>query len=435
MRVLLVIHGYPRRYNAGSEIYTQTLAHALSDAGCEVSIFAREEDSFLPDYHLRTESDPLRADIPVHLVNHARSNARFQNDEIDAVFSRVIDSVQPQIVHFGHLNHLSMGLPAVAKKIGIPTVFTLHDFWMMCPRGQFLHWGLNSDEPWMLCDGQEDGKCATHCFNRFVEGIDVEGEVSHWESWVNKRMRASREACDAIDLFLAPSRRLKDRHVREFGLATEKIEYLDYGFDHERLGNRNRVEGEPFVFGYIGRHHPSKGIHDLIDAFCGLDGDSLLRIWGRAQGQLTDSLKRRVAEISEMPGRIEWLPEYNNEEIVSNVFNRCDCIVVPSIWDENSPLVIHEAQQCSVPVITANHGGMGEYVVDGKNGLTFKHRDTLGLRDAMQSALEDPASMASLGSKGYLYSEDGQIVSKEVHAAKIIRCYETLIHPTMEVIE
>ncbi|SVB33146.1 uncharacterized protein METZ01_LOCUS186000, partial [marine metagenome] len=59
-----VIHGYPRRYNAGSEIYTQTLAHALSDAGCEVSIFAREEDSFLPDYHLRTESDPLRADIP-----------------------------------------------------------------------------------------------------------------------------------------------------------------------------------------------------------------------------------------------------------------------------------------------------------------------------------------------------------------------------------
>ena len=28
MRVLLVIHGYPRRYNAGSEVYTQTLAHA-----------------------------------------------------------------------------------------------------------------------------------------------------------------------------------------------------------------------------------------------------------------------------------------------------------------------------------------------------------------------------------------------------------------------
>ena len=86
MKVLLVIHGYPRRYNAGSEVYTQTLAHALNDAGCEVEVFAREEDPFLPDYHLRTEHDPVESEIPVHLVNHARSNARFQNDIIDDVF-------------------------------------------------------------------------------------------------------------------------------------------------------------------------------------------------------------------------------------------------------------------------------------------------------------------------------------------------------------
>jgi len=435
MRVLLVIHGYPRRYNAGSEIYTQTLAHALADAGCEVSIFAREEDPFLPDYHLRIETDPLRADIPVHLVNHARSNSRFQNDEIDAVFSHVVDTVQPQIVHFGHLNHLSMGLPSVANKREIPTVFTLHDFWMMCPRGQFLQWGLTSDEPWALCDGQKDEKCASHCFNRFVEGLDVRSEVRHWESWVNKRMQASREACDAIDLFLAPSRRLMDRHVREFGLSPEKIEYLDYGFDLERLDNRNRITEGPFVFGYIGRHHPSKGIHDLIDAFCELEGDSLLRIWGRPQGQITDSLKRRVEKYPGASKRIEWLPEYNNEEIVSNVFNQCDCIVVPSIWDENSPLVIHEAQQCSIPVITANKGGMGEYVVDGENGLTFKHRDVESLRGTMQQALVEPRTLASLGQRGYLHSKDGRIPSKEEHSATILNYYQTLINPMIEVIE
>ena len=124
-----------------------------------------------------------------------------------------------------------------------------------------------------------------------------------------------------------------------------------------------------FVFGYIGRHHPSKGIHDLIDAFCGLEGEPILRIWGRPQGQLTQSLKRRAASSRVETDRIEWLPEYNNENIVKEVFNRCDCIVVPSIWDENSPLVIHEAQQCRVPVITAEHGGMGEYVQNGRQRL------------------------------------------------------------------
>ena len=31
VRILQVIHGYPMRYNAGSEVYTQGLAQALAD--------------------------------------------------------------------------------------------------------------------------------------------------------------------------------------------------------------------------------------------------------------------------------------------------------------------------------------------------------------------------------------------------------------------
>jgi glycosyltransferase involved in cell wall biosynthesis len=433
MKVLLVIHGYPRRYNAGSEIYTQTLAHALYGAGCEVEVFAREEDPFLPDYHLRTEHDPLLEYIPVHLVNHARSNARFQNDSIDNVFREVVDSIRPDVVHFGHLNHLSMGLPKVAKEKGIPTVFTLHDFWLMCPRGQFLQWGLTAEEPWVLCDGQDDTKCASKCFNRFIEGLDIGSELSLWEDWVGTRMNASRTACDNIDLFLAPSRRLMARHVEEFGLDSLKVEYLDYGFDHSRLANRSRSQEEHFVFGYIGRHHPSKGIHDLIDAFCELEGNSILRIWGRPQGQLTQSLKRRADEHLFGADRIDWLPEYYNENIIEEVFNQCDCIVVPSIWDENSPLVIHEAQQCGVPVITADHGGMGEYVEDGENGLTFSHRDSTSLRSAMQKALTDSEALERIGKRGYLYSDDGQIPSNKEHAAAVIQCYEKLLKELMEV--
>ena len=433
MKVLLVIHGYPRRYNAGSEVYTQTLAYALNDAGCDVEVFAREEDPFLPDYHLRTECDSAMYEIPVHLVNHARSNARFQNDLIDDVFRSVLAEVKPDVVHFGHLNHLSMGLPEVAKTMGASTVFTLHDFWLMCPRGQFLQWGLTANEPWALCDGQEDAKCAARCFNRFVEGFDEEQELRHWEQWVATRMQASRMACHAIDRFLAPSRQLMKRHIEEFGLDASSVEYLDYGFDLTRLAGRLRTEDSSFVFGYIGRHHPSKGIHDLIDAFCRLDGKPTLRIWGRPQGQLTQSLKRRAASYSNGADRIEWLPEYNNENIVQEVFNRCDAIVVPSIWDENSPLVIHEAQQCGVAVITADHGGMGEYVQDSVNGLTFTHRDVESLQLSMQRALDNPDHVIQLGHRGYLYSEDGMIPSKELHATEVLRCYEELLSTKVEV--
>lgn len=432
MKVLLVIHGYPRRYNAGSEVYTQTLAHALIDAGCEVEVFTREEDPFLPDYHMTRERDSLRTEIPVHLVNHARSNARFQNDAIDEVFANVIASVKPDIVHFGHLNHLSFGLPRVAKQAGLPTVFTLHDFFFMCPRGQFLQWGLSQTTPWALCDGQEDSKCASKCFNRFIEGLDVEVELENWERWVSHRMRTSRDACDMIDLFLAPSKRLMARHVEEFGISQDKIKYLDYGFDHSRLYGRQREREGRFVFGYIGRHHPSKGIHDLIDAFSMVEKGPILRVWGRSEGQVTQSLLRRANE-SDNHHQIEWLPEYANENIVEEVFNHCDCVVVPSVWDENSPLVIHEAQQCGVPVITADHGGMGEYVLDGVNGLTFTHRDSTSLGEAMRKAINDPEELLHVGQRGYLYSQDGKIPSKEDHVTSLIKHYRALIDAEKEV--
>jgi glycosyltransferase involved in cell wall biosynthesis len=69
---------------------------------------------------------------------------------------------------------------------------------------------------------------------------------------------------------------------------------------------------------------------------------------------------------------------------VPEVLNRVDAIVVPSIWEENSPLVIHEAQQARVPVITADVGGMAEYVRHEHNGLLFRHRNAGSLATQMQ---------------------------------------------------
>ena len=31
MRIVQVVHGYPPRYNAGSEVYTQTLSRSLAN--------------------------------------------------------------------------------------------------------------------------------------------------------------------------------------------------------------------------------------------------------------------------------------------------------------------------------------------------------------------------------------------------------------------
>ena len=194
MKVLQVIHGYPPTYNAGSEVYTQTLCHALA-ARHEVHVFTREEDPFAPEYRVRRTADPLDPRVALHVVNLARARDRYRHEAIDARFAALLDEVAPDVVHVGHLNHLSTSLVAAAAARSIPVLYTLHDYWLMCPRGQFIQ--LHPKDPadvWAACDGQEDHKCAIHCYSDFFSGAAEkrDEDVEHWASWVGDRMATRR---------------------------------------------------------------------------------------------------------------------------------------------------------------------------------------------------------------------------------------------------
>lgn len=431
MRILKVIHGYPMRYNAGSEVYSQTLCHGLAERH-EVHVFTREEDAFGPDYRLRVEADADHAGITLHVVNNPRLKDRYRAAGVDQRFAEVLDRVRPDIVHVGHLNHLSTSLLREAALRGLPVVYTLHDYWLMCPRGQFMQ--MFPEDPnnlWAACNGQEDRKCAERCYARYFSGSPDEyaTDVSYWTDWVARRMAHVREMTELVDLFIAPARYLHDRYRDAFGLPQRKLTYLDYGFSLDRLEGRARAAGtEPFTFGYIGTHIPAKGIHDLIRAFGQLQGAAQLRIWGRPRGQDTEALKAMAASLpAELARRVEWVAEYKNQEIVRDVFNRCDAIVVPSVWVENSPLVIHEAQQARVPVITADAGGMAEYVHHEVNGLLFAHRSAESLSAQMQRFVDDPSLAERLGSRGYLFSPTGDIPGIGEHVREIEHLYARVL--------
>jgi len=429
VKILKVIHGYPPRYNAGSEVYSQMLCHGLAGSH-EINVFTREENPFEPDYVMRSELDPMDSRIALRIINlpRARNLGRYRHKNIDSAFAELLSNIQPDIVHIGHLNHLSTSLLEVIASKNIPIVYTLHDYWVMCPRGQFLQ--RNSEIPWQLCDGQEDAKCAQQCFKGFFSGASAEEkeDISYWTNWVNRRMNHMRAAASLVDVFIAPSQYLLERYRDEFGLAADKLIYLDYGFDLDRLKNRKRVNGtEPFVFGYIGTHIPAKGIQDLILAFGQMKSDCKLRIWGRSREE-TPALKNIVLSLPPKTQElIEWYPEYNNHNIVADVFNHVDAIVVPSIWVENSPLVIHEALQVRLPVITANVGGMSEYIHHEVNGLLFRHRNVKDLAVQMEKLAQDPNLATRLGARGYIQSPDGNIPDIRQHVRDVEQIYHEVI--------
>lgn len=427
MKILKVIHGYPPLYNAGSEVYSQTLCLGMVDRGHEVHVFTREENPFAKDYEVRNAFDCLDQRIKLHIANipGEKHRYRYSHKELDRIFSQLLKELTPDVVHIGHLNHLSTTLVHKIKDVGIPIVYTLHDYWLMCPRGQFIQ--RNSSNPlWALCDGQKNQKCAEKCYSGYFSGCSQQKETdtAYWTDWVGRRMDLMRDVAGQIDHFIAPAKYLYDRFVSQFALSENKLTFLDYGFDHERLKHRKREPEEDFTFGYIGTHIPAKGIQLLVRAFAHLDRGRL-RIWGKPRDQNTGALKAIISDLPpSVAKRIEWIAEYRNEEIVSEVFNRVDAIVTPSIWVENSPLVIHEALQARVPVITADAGGMAEHVKHEINGLQFKHRCEKSLAEQMHRFVNDPTEAKRLGQRGYLYAEDGNIPSIDSHAEAVEEIYQ-----------
>lgn len=424
MKILKVIHGYPPYYNAGSEIYSQMLAHGLSK-NHEVQVFARHENNFLPDFHYSTVLDELDPRVLLHLINIPLTKYRYKfiNQEVDDRFRQIIEEFKPDIVHFGHLNHLSLSLPSITSKLNIPSIFTLHDFWLMCPRGRFVQ--RNSKQILESCSGQENKKCANQCYSGYFTGDSdlLVDDLSYWENWIANRMKHTKEVINYIDHFIAPSNFLLEKFIHDFSMPKEKISYLDYGFDLARLKNRKRDLETKFVFGYIGTHTSEKGIDLLLKAFANTNFDAKLRIWGKARSE-TQELEAISNQLPDkVNDNIEWMGVYKNEDIVTSVFNKIDAIVVPSIWGENSPLVIHEAQQIRIPVITSNYGGMAEYVKDGVNGLLFEHRDLKSLSAKMKLLAQDNVLYNKLSKKGYLYSDDGQIPLIESHVEEIEKIY------------
>jgi MoaA/NifB/PqqE/SkfB family radical SAM enzyme len=163
----------------------------------------------------------------------------------------------------------------------------------------------------------------------------------------------------------------------------------------------------------------------LIEAFGAVQGETRLRIWGRPRGQDTDALRELGRRLpGDANDRIEWLLEYRNQDMVQDVFDRVDAIVVPSVWVENSPLVIHEALAAGVPVITADVGGMAEYVHHEVNGLLFAHRDPAALATQMQRFVNEPDLARRLGSRGYVQDPEGRVPDIDAHVRAVEDLYE-----------
>lgn len=265
---------------AGSEVYTYNLARELAKSN-EVYVFHRIEDKKIPLYKYFDDFDQ---GVNIRRVNNYESEIaafcdKYLNPKIDDLFREYLKLVKPDVVHIGHLSHLSTQIPVIAKReFGLPVLFTIHDFWMFCHRGQMIN-----PADFNICDLPDTNQC-TGCTRFHYKNPAFSSRL------IKERNGHIKNVVDCIDAFFAPSHTLEKFYI-DLGVDSKKIFYSKYGFNISALKPHKKNLHNEITFGFTGRIIYTKGVHVLCEAFSKVKGNAELLIYGDYDSDYGRNLK------------------------------------------------------------------------------------------------------------------------------------------------
>jgi glycosyltransferase involved in cell wall biosynthesis len=213
------------------------------------------------------------------------------------------------------------------------------------------------------------------------------------------RTEAVDRTLEQVQVILAPSTDLARRFERFAEMPEGRVTALHHTVDISRLNYRLREDVSlPLTIGYVGKISRVKGLLLLLEAVARLtEGSVRVIAYGSPSWTSLDEVvyfKQSEKLARELP--VELRPEGFSPERVGEVFDDFDIFVVPSVWYENSPLVVQEAFAAGVPVVCPDEGGPAELVRHEVDGLHFRHRDVDSLTEVLKGLVDDPSRITAL---------------------------------------
>ncbi|HVS01917.1 MAG TPA: glycosyltransferase family 4 protein [Thermoanaerobaculia bacterium] len=397
-RVLYVVHNHPAVRPGGAEAYALELYRGMKELGdFDPLLLARSGPplSKIKQPHPGTVfaaagSDPGQSFVYTDLTQIDWLFGGYPDKSLyNCHLREFLQAHQPSVVHFQHVYLLGYETIRLTRRVlpRAPILFTLHEFLPICHHyGHLLRTGNRE-----LCLEASPVRCH-QCFP----------DISPRQFFLRKQY--IQKHFDEVDLFLAPSRFLIERFV-DWGLPRHKIRFEEYGRRDLGASGAETPNRPRNRFAFFGQLTPFKGADVLLRAMVELaemqqagGGDAEtdavrdLRLWlyGANMDLQPLPFRAELQTLLERCGdRVTYVDGYRPEDLAA-LMQEVDWVVVPSIWWENSPLVIQEAFAFGRPVICSDVGGMAEKVSHERSGLHFRVGSASSLAATMVRAATTP---------------------------------------------
>jgi glycosyltransferase involved in cell wall biosynthesis len=417
LKIVLGASHYPPAHVGGAEVLTEQAARWLVARGHSVEVVCVEAIDAKVALSVQTEN---REGVLIHRLGLKLAGRgehlglRYRDDALGEWLSDFFIRSRPDFSHSQSCYLLTASTLEAARRAGLPTVVTLHDYWFLCPRITLLRsngrrcvgMATPADCTWCLMGERRRYKlvelAAAKIRKPRLQGSSATGPL-RWplDRRLWKTVADRRAYLDAmlgeVDQILIPAPLALELLLAR-GFSPERLRLMPYGLDLGAWRGLPRVPADGALrIGYLGQVVPHKGVHLLIEAFRRLSTATRpaeLRIHGdeTASPQYAERLRRLAAGHP----RIRFAGRYDNRE-VEGILSGLDVVVVPSTWFEVWPVVIMEAFAAGVPVVASRLPNLQDQVRDEVDGLLFTADDVSDLARQLQRLADEPDLVRRLG--------------------------------------
>lgn len=144
---------------------------------------------------------------------------------------------------------------------------------------------------------------------------------------------------------------------------------------------------EPIRFIYVARVMKAKGIEQFFEA-----AHEIKKIYKNVEFHICGFCEENYKDELDAGIKSGEIIYHGLVDDVREYEKNCHCVVLPSFHPEGISNVLLEGGACARPIITTDHAGCKETVVDGVTGYIVKQRDAKSLIDKMKQFIELPYS-------------------------------------------
>jgi glycosyltransferase involved in cell wall biosynthesis len=384
----IVLTAFGWNDSGGGTTVPRVAAKELARRGWDVTVFhaATARDPSGEPYAVREwEEDGVRL-VGVHNREHGLWDLGNPLRELDdppitAAFAALLDRARPDVVHFHNLHNLGAALIDEAFARGVPSYFSTHNYWLICPRAYLLT-GEGA-----ICGGPggRGGDCAS-CVGA------PHDRPGHQERLAAIRDRFAR----GVDVCLAVSDAMRATLAGQ-GYPREMIDVVRQAVPAadetwERLG-RDRGPGrvgEQLTVAFFGSAYPHKGPQLLVEAAQRTNADLRVLVHGEVPERFAERLRA-----ADTRGVVELCGAFSPAAL-PDLLAGVDVAVMPSMWWDCAPLMAAECLAGRVPLVAPRLGGLGEAIRHEVDGLFFDALDAGDLARQLDRLAGEPGLLERL---------------------------------------